>query len=133
MVFLISCTKNPNEVLIDNGQEIIKISVEIADDSQERAQGMMFRESLDENSGMFFVFDDEAERIFWMKNTVIPLDMVFIDEGYRIVDVKTAAPCKENPCASYSSSKPAKYVLEVNERFAARKNIKIGDRITIKE
>ena len=135
IVFLVGCTKNveENQVLIDNGKKLIKINVEIADDHAEMEKGLMFRDRLDENDGMLFVFDDNAARTFWMKNTLIALDMIFIDDKNEIVDIKHAVPCKEEPCALYKSSKPAKYVLEVNDGFAAKNSIDIGDKIILNQ
>jgi len=133
MVFLAGCAadfdKKSNEILIDNGQNIIKINIEIADDSKEMAKGMMFREMLEENSGMLFVSGEEDNQIFWMKNTLIPLDMIFINKNMEIVDIKNAVPCSEEPCELYKSSKPAKYVLEVNSGFTAKKGIRTGNHI----
>ena len=135
LIFLTSCAKNTDknfkEIIIDNGYGLIRINAEIADDEQEQTKGLMFKEKLNENEGMLFVFENEQEQIFWMKNTLIPLDMVFIDENFEIVDIKTAVPCKEEPCALYKSPKPAKYVLEVNGNLTAKKGIKIGDRIIV--
>lgn len=134
MVFMASCVKNfekINEISIGNGKELIRISVEIADDKEERNKGLMFRNYLNENSGMLFIFDEENYQTFWMKNTLIPLDMLFINENFKIVDIKNAVPCKEEPCVLYESSKPAKYVLEVNGNFTRSKNIKIGDKIIL--
>ena len=132
LIFLIGCTKNLdknfNDISINNGKNLIKIKVEIADDNDKRMKGLMFRENLDEYSGMLFVFDDEEYQTFWMKNTLITLDMVFIDKDFRIVDIKNAVPCKEYPCALYKSLKPAQFVLEVNENFTAKNNIRIGDK-----
>ena len=135
LIFLIGCTKNLGEnfkeISIDNGEELIKINAEIADDEQEQTQGLMFREKLNQDEGMLFVFENEQEQIFWMKNTLIPLDMLFIDENFEIVDIKSAVPCKEEPCEIYKSSKPAKYVLEVNGNLTAKKDIKIGDKVIL--
>ena len=128
LIFLIGCTENFNEIYIDNGGGLIKINAEIADDNDERATGLMFREKLNENEGMLFVFESEGYQTFWMKNTLIPLDMIFIGNDFKIVDIKNAKPCKENPCALYKSSKPSRYVLEVNSGFSARNNIKTGDK-----
>ena len=133
LVLLLSCAKipnkNSNKISIDNGKKIIKLNVDIADDNQERQNGLMFRERLDEDSGMFFIFDEQDYQTFWMKNTLIPLDMIFIDKDFQIVDIKNAVPCKADPCALYKSSKPALYVLEANSNFTARNDIKVGDRI----
>lgn len=136
LIFLISCGKNPDKnfevISIDNGKELIKINAEIADDEQEQMKGLMFREKLNGNEGMLFVFENEGYQTFWMKNTLIPLDMLFIDKNFEIVDIKNAVPCKEEPCALYKSSKPAKYVLEVNGNFTIRNNVKISDKMTLK-
>ena len=128
LVFLVGCAKNSSLALIDSGEKIIKVNVEIADDNSERMQGLMNRVKLDENSGMLFVFDNENYYAFWMKNTLIPLDMIFISKKMEIVEIKNAQPCKEDPCTLYSPSKPAKYVLEVNGGFTARNSIKVGNK-----
>ena len=133
LIFLVSCSKNIDKnlsgVSIDNGKKLIKINVEIADDSNKMEKGLMFREKLNENEGMLFVFDDESYQAFWMKNTLIHLDMIFIDKNFEIIDIKHAVPCKAEPCAIYRSAKPARYVLEVNGGFAAKNDIKTGDKL----
>ncbi len=135
LILLLSCSKNfsknSNKILINNGKEFIKVNVENADDNEERMKGLMFRERLDETEGMFFVFEDESYQTFWMKNTLIPLDIIFINKNLEIVDIKNAQPCKEEPCVLYSSSKPAKYTLEVNSNFTIKNEIKVGDKIII--
>ena len=130
-LLLIACSQDTNHIFIKNDHELIKITVEIADNEAEIAKGLMFRESLPEFSGMLFEFENEEFRTFWMKNTLIPLDMIFIDGEFRIVDIHYAVPCKLEHCAVYKSSKPAKYVLEVNGNFTKRKSVKVGDRIEI--
>ena len=135
LIFLANCSKNSDEnrkILIDNGEMEIAINVQIADDNNERAKGLMFVEKLDENAGMFFIFEMEEYRTFWMKNTLIQLDIIFVDDKLKIVDIKNAVPCKQDPCALYTSKKPAKYILEVNSGFAERNDIKEGDKIAIK-
>jgi len=130
LLVLISCTKQ-NFVLIDNNLEKIKINVEIADTDEERSKGLMFREFLDEDSGMLFIFDNENYYGFWMKNTLIPLDMIFIDKNFEIVDIIYAEPCKKEPCKSYRPIKPAKYVLEVSGNFTIKNDVSIGNKIRI--
>ena len=132
LIFLLGCAKDFNEVLINNGEKTIKIRVEIADDNNERMKGLMFRERLDENSGMLFVFENEEYQTFWMKNTLIPLDIIFIDKDFKIVWIEKAVQCKEDPCALYRSAKPALYVLEVNGNFTAKNKIKAGNSIITK-
>ena len=132
LVFLSNCGKKieySKLILINSRNNLIKIDVEIADHNQERMKGLMFREHLNENNGMLFVFENEEHQIFWMKNTLIPLDMIFISKDLKIVDIKYAIPCEKYACQLYESSKPAKYVLEVNGNFTTRNDIKIGDKI----
>ena len=131
LILMISCAKNLSQVYIDNGEKVIKINVEIADDSNERAEGLMHREKLGENNGMLFVFGNEDFQTFWMKNTLMPLDMIFIDKNFEIVEIRHAVPCKEMPCTLYSASKPVKFVLEVNGNFTLKNNIKTGDKIIL--
>ena len=131
LILLTACTKYET-IFIDNGEEKIKIKAEIADTQEKRERGLMFRESLKENSGMFFTFDNDATFNFWMKNTLIPLDIIFISNDLNIVDIVHAEPCTEEPCKSYKTSKPARYVLEVNGNFTTKNNIEVGDKIIIK-
>ena len=133
IVFLTNCKQISNQVLIDNGKSIIKVNVEIADDNYERMHGLMFRENLNKNFGMLFIFDAEENQTFWMKNTMIPLDIIFISKDMKIIDIKYATPCKENPCKLYKSSGPAQYVLEVNGNFTIKNKIKIDDKITLNQ
>ena len=83
---------------------------------------------MDENQGMLFIFDDSSPRYFWMKNTYISLDIIYIDENFRIVSIqKTALPRSEE---SLPSEKPAKYVVEVNAGFTDKYKINKGDKIS---
>ena len=127
MLALIFGCSSENFVIINNKT----IQVEIADNNEERVTGLMFREELCENCGMLFIFDDSEPRSFWMKDTLIPLDMIFIDENYEIVNIKHATPCLEGSCMTYDSGMKAKYVLELNGRFTDKNNIKIGDKLEI--
>ena len=107
-----------------------KISIEIADAPDERARGLMFRENLCEKCGMLFVFKEERISSFWMKNTLIPLDIIFIDKDGGIVNIFSAEPCAEEPCNIYTSTTKVKYALEVNKGFSLINNIKEGDAAT---
>ena len=106
--------------------------VEIADTTAKRALGLMNRKSLPEDEGMFFIFEDESEKSFWMKNTLIPLDMIFANSNFVIVKIqKNTQPCKIIACETYSSVKPAKYVVEINGGLSNKLGIKEGQKIKI--
>jgi len=118
------------KLLPPNGKAV-EINAEVADDEAERTTGLMFRKSLGKNEGMFFIFPNPAIQKFWMKNTLIPLDMIFIAENKTIVKIHHAMPCTSDPCQLYSSGEPVKYVLEVNGNLTAEYEIEEGSRVTI--
>lgn len=104
-----------NTVALKVGNEAF--FVEVVKTQSGRQKGLMFRESLPQNQGMFFVFDSTDIYNFWMPNVNFPLDIVWIDQGFKVVDIKTAPPCTEKniqKCPSYKPNGMAKYVLEVN-------------------
>jgi len=104
------------------------VVVEVAADDDTRTQGLMFRDHLANDRGMIFLFTQTGEYPFWMKNTLIPLDMIWIDDGRRIVHVAhDVPPCKADPCESYPPNAPARYVLEVAAGVAAKHHLKDGD------
>jgi uncharacterized membrane protein (UPF0127 family) len=88
-------------------------NVEIAQTPEEKMKGLMYRTSLSDDEGMLFVFPQEDFHTFWMKNTFIPLDIIWIDKDFRIVDIQTHTPCTKN-CPYATPKAKAKYVLEVN-------------------
>ncbi|RWR06435.1 DUF192 domain-containing protein [Sinirhodobacter populi] len=106
------------------GREVARFHVEIADDAEERAHGLMGREHLPTASGMLFVYPDEEPVAFWMRNTLIPLDMLFIDAAGRIVSIHSeAVPLDETPIPSGA---PAQFVLEINGGLARRMRLEPG-------
>lgn len=108
---------------------VLHMNVEVASSPGEWAHGLMDRASLPQDAGMLFVFDDYAPRSFWMKDTLIPLDMIFIDDNTTIIDIhRNATPLSEDPIIS---SGPCRYVLEVNGGFCGAEGIAIGDRIAL--
>lgn len=105
------------------------LTVEIADSGKEREKGLMNREKLESGHGMLFQFEDEAPRMFWMKNTKIPLDIIFFSAKREAVSfVELMNPCITSQCVSYSSIVPAMYALEVPAGFIKEKLVKIGDK-----
>jgi len=128
LLLLVSCSTLPF-VHFDNANFV----VELARTDAEKAQGLMHRESLHPKHGMLFLFDEESPRTFWMKNTKIPLDMVFLDKDMVVVEVKAnVPPCTEDPCPS-SPSSPAQYVLEINAGLAEKNNIVVGSKMSLSE
>ncbi len=124
--FLVSCKNSLPESFVEIGNQ--KFIVEVATDTETKAQGLMFREKLDKDHGMFFVFDVEKYHRFWMKNTSIPLDIIWISADAKVVDIQTAIPCKTPTCPSYVPRDMAKYVLEVNAKTFEGK---VGDEVFI--
>jgi uncharacterized protein len=107
-------------------------NVEIADTFSERKIGLMNRASLPQQNGMLFIFEQENLQTFWMKDTLIPLDIIFADKNLKIVNiVKSAQPCLNEPCSLYTSIEPAKFVLEINGGLADLFGIKIGDSLIL--
>ena len=102
--------------------------LEIAKTPAQRELGLMFREKLDKNYGMVFVFSDSTKHSFWMKNTLIPLDMIRLDSSYKIVDIQQASPCLHNPCQIYVPKNDANYVIELNQGTAKNLGMKPDDR-----
>lgn len=109
------------------GQEITKIEVEVADDEVERMRGLMYRDSMAEKQGMLFLFEREEPMSFWMKNTHIPLDIIYVDAEKRIVHIAThTKPYSEEQIPSPA---PAQFVVEVNAGFTQSHSIQVGDLI----
>ena len=105
-----------------------RFTVELADTQEKRALGLMFRDSLPDDHGMLFLFPAEVPQSFWMKNTRIPLDILYFDEELRLVSVsENARPCRTRRCPGYPSAGPAKYVLELNAGKAAELGVQQGD------
>jgi uncharacterized membrane protein (UPF0127 family) len=106
----------------------VNFQVELADTEAEQAQGLMFRGSMPADRGMIFVFPEARAQAFWMRNTYIPLDIIYIGPTGRIVSiVKSAQPLNETPLPSGA---PARYVLEINAGLSDRLGIAPGDRVT---
>ena len=109
----------------------IDLDIEISDNDYEIQTGLMYRTSMKSNQGMLFIFDDIRERFFYMKNTKIPLDLIYINENKHIVSFqKNAKPYDES---SLPSELPAKYVLEINAGLVKKLNIKTGNNIYFEE
>ncbi len=111
----------------------VTVLVEVANTPKTRAQGLMFRKTLDKRAGMLFIFDQPGSWGFWMKNTLIPLSIAFIDAEWRIVDIqemKVASDPEKGPFDIYQPAKPFRYALEVNQGFLTRQGIAVGAKVS---
>ena len=125
----------------DHNKKIEKIcfkencfNLEIADDNKERENGLMFREELCSNCGMLFIYEKEGDYKFWMKNTLIPLDIIWLDENFEVIYIANAVPCIKEKCELYGKNfENSKYVLEINYGFSEKIGMKVGDEMRIIE
>ncbi|MCP4215361.1 MAG: DUF192 domain-containing protein [bacterium] len=107
-----------------------QLTVELADTDAKREKGLMYRQSIPEDYGMLFLYKDEVQCAMWMKNTLIHLDLIYLNKNKQVVDIYVnVPPCKEDPCASYPTRVPAQYVLELKGNRSKELNLKIGDTI----
>jgi len=132
VLMLIACTACASD---EPGVELggKTFGVEIADTTDKQALGLMFRDSMPDDQGMLFIFPNEAPRSFWMKNTRIPLDIMYFDKELKMVSISAdTPPCKVQRCPGYPSKEPAMYVLELNGGMAKTLGVGKGDKLTLK-
>lgn len=130
-IFTPKFRKDSELEFLKKNEIVYKIDIEIADDFDERAVGMMYRKEMKEDKGMLFIFSKPENQGFWMKNTYIPLDLMYIDSNFKIVTIhENTVPLS---LKSLSSGVKVKYVLEVNAGFCKRHNIKEGSLIKFKK
>lgn len=109
-----------------DGSKQVNVEVEVAATPAGRARGLMERTTLEDGKGMLFVFRDPEIQTFWMKNTLIPLEILFFDQTGEFVNVIRMQPCSNDPCPQYKSAALAQYALEVNPGFWEKNGIGIG-------
>jgi len=115
-------------IFLPDGETII---AELAETEEERSRGLMFRNSINDDQGMLFVFEQEGLYSFWMKNMNIAIDILWLDRQKRIVHLEhNVPPCKKEPCPTYAPLRvPAKYVLELKAGSIEKRKLKLNDRI----
>ena len=119
--------ETPVVVLRPPGRPEVRVRVEVARTPAERSRGLMFREELEADAGMLFIYEREGNRSFWMKNTLIPLDMLFISKEFRVVGVvENAEPETET---LRRIDRPSQFGLEVNAGFVAENGITVGTEV----
>ena len=122
-----ACEAQPKVTISTNQGRQVTFQVEVADTPSKRAMGLQYRKELGEDRGMIFLFPAESPQSFWMKNTPIPLDMIFIDRERKIVGIiEQTVPFSLD---SRSVGVPSQFVLEVNGGLAKRHGIQVGDRV----
>lgn len=134
LIFFILMTIKKNEKkLICFNENCFKVI--IADNNIERSRGLMFIDNLDKKEGMFFVYETEGIHYFWMKNTNIPLDIIWMDKNFKVVLISHKTPtCKKNPCTVYGNDNiTSSYVLEIGEGIANNIGLKLGDKFVLKK
>ncbi|MCB0805013.1 MAG: DUF192 domain-containing protein [Bacteroidales bacterium] len=114
----------------EDSTAIVTIDIEIADNDQERSRGLMYRKSMQDDQGMLFVMEREQPQSFWMRNTYISLDIVFLDKDLRIVTIQRNT--EPQSLTSIPSFKPAKYVVEIVAGFCRQHGISEGDIVKYK-
>jgi uncharacterized membrane protein (UPF0127 family) len=130
LLFLACGPDQPHATVRRADGSSVRVDLEVVDTPAGRERGLMYRSSMPEDHGMLFVFPDEIVRSFWMKNTLIPLDMLFITGDGRIVGVEAdAVPLTTTP---RSVGKPSRYVIETNGGWAARHGVRAGDQVELR-
>jgi hypothetical protein len=130
LLFSACKAETPKVILQNKNGDKISVSVEVVKTQEARQLGLMYRKSLAKKSGMLFIFENEREHPFTMKNTYIPLDMIFINRRSKITGiVKNTTPKTKGP---YSINAPSLYVLEVNAGFCRENGIEKGDSVIFK-
>lgn len=113
---------------VQTPEQTLSLTVEVADSDAERRQGLMGRSSLGEDLGMLFVFEDESLKSFWMKDTMISLDILFINAAKEIIFI--AQNTTPQSLEGISSEEPCRYVLEVSAGYVAQHGVAVGDRVS---
>jgi uncharacterized protein len=116
----------------ERGEEV-PVTVEIADSQEEREVGLMHRESLPDDAGMIFLFEDEITGGFWMKNTLIPLSIAFAGADGEILRILDMEPCEADPCEIYDPGVAYASALEVNQGAFAAWGVEEGDLLTLEQ
>jgi uncharacterized protein len=134
---LVACTgtdhrpDRPPSTVTFGGSEAV-LHVDLAETAQEHRNGLMGVEQLPEDEGMAFVFDEPSDTTFWMKDTLIPLSIAFVDDAGRVIGVRDMEPCEADPCPTYGIDRPFVLAIEANLGWFDRAGIVVGDRAELK-
>ena len=117
---------SPDPSIVRFGQDA-QLTVDVADTDVEREQGLMGVTALPTDRGMAFVWDAPTEATFWMKDTLIPLSIAFVDQSHRVVTVEEMTPCKADPCPTYAATAPYTTAVEANAGWFEQHGVQAGD------
>jgi uncharacterized protein len=121
-----SQTNRPASTVTFDGSDAV-LYVAVADTAHEQQKGLMGVEILPADEGMAFVFDEPVDSTFWMKNTLIPLSIAFVDESGRVIGVRDMQPCEVDPCPTYGSEEPYVLAIEANLGWFDQAGVEVGD------
>jgi uncharacterized protein len=121
-----ACAQQPPLPTVRLAAGMHAIRAEVANSMDARMQGLMFRNLMAANDGMLFVFEESTKHCMWMKNTLIPLSVAFIDEAGAIINIADMQPHSEQ---SHCAARPARYALEMNKGWFAQRGIKPGAKL----
>jgi len=134
---LVACTgtddhpDHPPSTVTFEGRDAV-LYVEIAKKADEHRKGLMGVETLPDDEGMAFVFDEPSDTPFWMKDTLIPLSIAFVDDAGRVIGVRDMEPCEADPCPTYDIDRPFVLAIEANIGWFERAGIEVGDRAELR-
>ncbi|MBI2752609.1 MAG: DUF192 domain-containing protein [Betaproteobacteria bacterium] len=126
LLLLVALTARAELAVVELTAGMHLIRAELADTFATRMQGLMHRQKLGQNAGMVFVFDEPGIQCMWMKNTLIPLSVAFLDDSGRIINIADMRPQTED---THCAARPARYALEMNRGWFAERGIKPGGRL----
>jgi uncharacterized membrane protein (UPF0127 family) len=122
----VNAADSPRLETIQIGVNSSSYLVELAATTEHRQRGLMFREKLDPGKGMLFAYAKSGDHRIWMKNTLIPLWVIWIDEAYRVISIQRLVPCETSPCKIYAAPTPSRFILELGDY---EHSIKLNDRV----
>lgn len=132
LIVLTACRDKEFTAVFSSSAGPVVVRLELAVTPEERRRGLMFRDRIGDREGMLFCFDQDGRHSFWMKNTYVSLDIVFLSvEGVVVDTLESLPPCPMDPCPSYTPEVEARYALEVQAGFVKQHDVRTGDRVRL--